>query len=83
MLPMKLAARSGQAERLDLPIIRIPVSKPGDSVLIWTEQGRREERRLFGDAGGGIDPAIFEPALARELIDRSRSQYRQHAIGLV
>jgi hypothetical protein len=57
-----------QAELLDLAIIHIPVERPSEALLIWTEEGRRQSRRLFNAASDGINPAVFEPALARTVL---------------
>jgi hypothetical protein len=57
-----------QAEEHDLPIIRIPLDQPDQTLLIWTEGTRRESRSLFGGAVGTINPKVFETALDNSLL---------------
>lgn len=52
-----------RADELDLPILRLPIERPSDALLIWTEDGRRESRRLFNAMFEGVNPRVFEAPL--------------------
>jgi hypothetical protein len=57
-----------RAEERDLPLIRVPVERPFDSLLIWTVDGRREQRRLFEAGSTKADPHLFAAALDDRLL---------------
>jgi hypothetical protein len=57
-----------RAEEMDLTVIHVPVEQPFDAELIWTDKGRREQRRLFRAATEETDQAIFEAALDIRLL---------------
>src|SRR5208337_819835 len=56
------------AEDLNLPVIRIPLGRPFDAELIWTQDGRREQRRIFEISSKTAKPKIFEAALDISLL---------------
>jgi hypothetical protein len=60
-----------RAEEKDLTVIRIPVERPFDAVLIWSVDGRREYRSLFDAAFHETNSDIFAAALDRELFGAS------------
>jgi hypothetical protein len=68
----------GKAEERDLPLIRVPVERPFDTLLIWTVDGRREHRRLFEADSQQINSHVFAAALDQQLLgppyDLSKTQ---------
>jgi hypothetical protein len=57
-----------RAEEMDLTVIRLPVERPFDAELIWTDDGRREQRRLFEMDCEKTRSEIFDAALDRRLL---------------
>jgi hypothetical protein len=57
------------AEDIDLTVIRLPIERPFDTELIWTtDDGRREQRRLFEVGGERACPEIFDAPLDIRLL---------------
>jgi hypothetical protein len=57
-----------RAENRDLAVIRVPVDRPFDAILIWTVDGRREHRRLFEAASQEISSHLFAVALDERML---------------
>ena len=57
-----------RAEAKELTVIRVPVERPFDALLIWTAGGRRESRRLFEGDYRQADPLLFAAALDDQLL---------------
>ena len=57
-----------RAEDFNLPVIHIPVERPFDAELIWTDEGRREQRRIFEFGSETAKPMIFRAALDISLL---------------
>jgi hypothetical protein len=55
---------------LNLPVIQIPLERPFDAELIWTEEGRREQRRIFEISSETAKPNIFEADRRPDFIQR-------------
>jgi len=66
-----------RAEEKGLAVIRVPAAQPFATLLTWTVDGRREQRRLFtGDPAAGppdytVDAGIFAAALDGQLLGAS------------
>jgi hypothetical protein len=57
-----------RAAEKDLTVIRVPVERPFDALLMWTTDGRREYRRLFEEDRQEINPHVFAAALDDRLL---------------
>jgi hypothetical protein len=57
-----------RAEELNLPVVRIPIDRPSQAILIWTTEGRRETRFLFNAMSEGLNSSVFDSALNDNLL---------------
>jgi len=60
-----------RTEDLNLPVIRVPIDRPSQAILIWTTEGRRETRSLFNAMSEGLNSAVFDSALNETLLNQS------------
>ena len=57
-----------RAQELNLPVVRIPIERPSQAILIWTTEGRRETRSLFNAMSEGLNSSVFDSALNNNLL---------------
>lgn len=60
-----------RSEDLNLPVIRVPIDRPSQAILVWTTEGRRESRRLFNENSEGLNSSVFDSALNEALLNQS------------